>query len=360
MACAPSASTSTLENSAEVSAEQARSPLLSDWTAQTSFDLVGVTSPSLILDDLGHGCMFSNATLCEQNLETFLSSCHDPCGAFLSLSLEGSAASRNVSNRDDSIISGANDTEPKDQPIVQDRQPSPPCAPQPQEGDQITPRPQQTHDVRDTSGAKDGSSGQHTATSLQGYFRMITRLEEQLKYRDSSVDEVMHTSKTCAEQLLASMQLNCFLYTTAGPMLILTVVELMTLLLESSIPRLLVNAENGSFPEIVASKADGSGALKDIGATTPTLPSLALGNFHVDPEEVGLIWRHVISGELRRILRLIDAIGRHQEHPRLRAERLSVRTGISYQVLCEVLKQRIKTMLSSIGDPREGRRLDRF
>lgn len=364
VACAPS--TLGSENSAAVvppAQQDAGSPLLSGWTERTSFDLAAVTSsPSLILDDLRHNPMFGESALCEHDLAAFLSSYNDQCEPLFSLE-GGLTTGHNVANRDDSIMSGASDTDPTDPTgqtdatVAQARQPSPHGVSQvtaSQQGQQIQA-------LTDRRAAASDRPNERTA-SLQDYFRMISCLEEQLKYRTSSVDEVMHTSKTCAEQLRASMQLDCFLCSTAGPMLILTAVELMTLLLESSIPRLLPDADSVSPPDDAsasASTSSSSGTQKRAGAAT--LPSLALGTFRVDPEEVGLIWRHVISGELRRILRLIDAVGAHQENPPLRADRPSVRSAISYQVLCEGLKQRIKTMISSIGDSREGgRRLDMY
>lgn len=194
-------------------------------------------------------------------------------------------------------------------------------------------------------------SSEKCANTLQGCLQMISSLEEQLHDRTPSVDEVMQISKTCAEELSASMQLDWFRRGTAGPMLILTAAEQITLLFESSIPSLVPTIDKKSPTDVQAPTADG-----DIpNRSRARYPSLTLGNFQADPEEAGLIWQHIFSGELRRFLHLVEAI---REKPGFGNER-GLQSN-SRQRLCDGLKQRIKTMITSIRDLREGSSVDMF
>lgn len=173
--------------------------------------------------------------------------------------------------------------------------------------------------------------------SLQVCFCSIASLEGQLKQGSKSVDEVMHTNKTCAQELRSAMGLDSYRRSTSGPMLVLTAVELMTLLYESSIPKVGLSADL-AFP-----------TLARFGSSTNTessYPSLLLGNFKADPEEAAIIWKHVLLGELRRVLRLIDMLSVYRQDTQCRPN--GPRATSSYRSLCDDLEQRIKSLITDV------------
>lgn len=136
------------------------------------------------------------------------------------------------------------------------------------------------------------------------------------------------------------MQLDAYQRSAAGPMLVLTAVDLMTRLYESSVSR--------------------QGLSADVALATPTsvgstdaesrFPCLLLGNFKADPEEAAAIWRHALFGELRHILRLLDMLSSHRHDAQFSQSCLRASSG--YLNLCGDLERRIKSLVTSLEGQR--------
>ena len=300
----------TLSSSSVGLSRSEAAPLL-DWTEQSPLQLANTQSPALSAHDFSHDSMLLQGPLTDE-LEAFISSCIDQSESLFGLD--------DLETDHSQIEALGGDTSTAVQ------QSSPQYSPKERHQDQ-------------------SSIPEKCAESLQGCLRMITRLEEQLHHRVPSVDEVMQISKSCAEELAISIQLDWFCRGTAGPMLVLTAAEQITLLFESSVLAFMPEIDRVSHGEKEATSAGNTSCQSK--SPPARYPSLTLGNFQADPEEASLIWQHVFSGELRRFLQLIEII---RDKPVLSTDRRSQST--SRQRLCDGLKQRIKSMLMSIRDLR--------
>ncbi|KAH8660137.1 hypothetical protein BX600DRAFT_438360 [Xylariales sp. PMI_506] len=208
---------------------------------------------------------------------------------------------------------------------------------------------------------------------LQNYFGMICSLEEQSSRGPLSVDKVIHISMTYTDQIQTSMPQDCFQHTTAGLMLVLTIIDLIILLFEADISTPLhtsfhvddfsssFGGNSGRTGAGGATMNEGSGSRASSVSSNNNVPSggsfghpnLTKSQHPSDPEEGRQIWPQIIAGELRQLLRLIDAIMLYQEAQPPSAERIGAATCRKY--LCSGLRQRICAIISLLGISEEGR-----
>ena len=301
---------------------------LADETGRGSYDAFTFSSPEMDVGGLHHDMNLDDSGFCN-DIDTFLSSSLDDRLPMLPIDIRLPMPPVDVRINDGPTLvsssgtSDANFTETslQNSSLGQD-----------------TAGPEQHRSI--SNGPNASATKPADNRSLQVCFCSIASLEAQLKQGSKSVDEVMHTNKTCAQELRSAMQLDSYRRSAAGPMLVLTAVELMTLLYESSIPpKLGLTGADLAFPTPAR-----------IGSTNTELsyPSLLLGNFKADPEEAAIIWRHVLLGELRRVLHLIDMLSVYRQDTQCRQN--CPRATSSYRTLCDDLEQRIKSLITALED----------
>ncbi|KAK4184503.1 hypothetical protein QBC35DRAFT_49078 [Podospora australis] len=208
-------------------------------------------------------------------------------------------------------------------------------------------------------------------------FAKIALLESQLAQGKRPVDELMQAGKICAQQLQAVIKHETYSQCFACPMLIVTAVDLMTVLYETIFAQL---SNSGS------SSTEGPGAAlpgqetSNVAAgdtllmysTSPSTGLIQLGCFQPDPEDAARVWRHLILGELARLLQLVDSVaipprphqGRGSNAPKNGGQAAGSGNGpvvptseanrsraiATHRSLCDSLRQRINLLTTALQE----------
>ncbi|GAB1199528.1 hypothetical protein APSETT444_008878 [Aspergillus pseudonomiae] len=137
------------------------------------------------------------------------------------------------------------------------------------------------------------SSDKHTGIHI--LFNVITNLEAEIGDPGSKIDKIMHTVKTSTKAVQRVTQSRQWQLAVVGPMLALVAIEVALILIENIVSRWSgsTNANLNSY------------SIND--QQSPR--ALLLGEYRAESEEAAMIWRHVIIVELRRLRRLIEALG---------------------------------------------------
>ncbi|KAE8371924.1 hypothetical protein BDV26DRAFT_298350 [Aspergillus bertholletiae] len=126
-------------------------------------------------------------------------------------------------------------------------------------------------------------------------FNVMTNLEAEIGDPGSKIDKIMHTVKTSTKEVQRVIQSRQWELAVVGPMLALVAIEVALILIEDIVSR-WSSSKNAS--------------LNSYSISDQQIPrSLILGEYRAESEEATIIWRHIIIVELRRLGRLIEALG---------------------------------------------------
>ncbi|OGM51011.1 hypothetical protein ABOM_000279 [Aspergillus bombycis] len=132
-------------------------------------------------------------------------------------------------------------------------------------------------------------------TGIHILFNVMANLEAEIGDPGAKIDKIMHTVKTSTKEVQRVIQSRQWQLAVVCPMLALVAIEVALILIENIVAR-WSGSKNASLNSYSISDQQ-----------SPR--SLLLGEYRAESEEAGMIWRHIIIVELRRLRSLIEALG---------------------------------------------------
>lgn len=172
---------------------------------------------------------------------------------------------------------------------------------------------------------------------MSALFEVMSDLEAELSDPHSSIDKIMHTVKTSTKEVQRVTQLRQWQLTITGPMLALVAIELALILIENIVSEW---------------KIDKVDSCEKATSDLQNPRALLLGHYRAESKEAVLVWRHIITVELRRLRKLVDMLENLFKDPN--SYRNSQRPIERLKTSCGTQEQKISFLLDTLQSLEEG------